>query len=568
MSAQVLGNGSLSKFDVLVIGSGVGGGTVADVLTRAGQKVLMLECGSNYFQGIDDPDPAKPVPLYSNDELKIQIRNFIDPVPLVEPRSFRTSPSDGERSFVGDVNGLPKTVGGGTVHADLKLIRFRPTDFQLGTLLAGQFPGTSFADWPVSYDQLEPFYGWAEQAMGVQGEAGADPIEPPRSAPYPMPPGQPMYAGLLAKQGGAKLGVTVFPYPSGVNSRPYGGRPPCIDCGFCDEYGCPVNAKGSPAVTTLRRALLSGNLQLWTQTKAVRLVVDGSGTQVTGVQAIGWDGAPLSFTADRYLLAASPIEDARLLYLSGSGDALGNSSGQVGRNLTFHLETDVAGIFEQRLHTWRGRSTSHAITDFRGAPNDPNHPLCGVVEIGGPIGPLTEAQVYAAIPFDALGTRLEALIRQSPLRDRVLGFTMHGEDAPQPTNRVDLDPALRDLDGVPVPRVTYQNHAFELSARAFYLPKLLDLLGAAGAKYSLVSPVDQIPSSAHIMGTLRFGDDPRTSVCDQAGRFHDIGNLYAADGCLFPTSSGFNPSLTIAALAAYVAASLVNPTSPTAALGS
>ncbi len=566
MSAPIVGNASLSKFDMLIVGSGMGASSAAEILCAQGLKVLMLEAGANRFDGLDDPDPTHLVSHLSNDEVKCDVRGIIDPDPLAEPRTFRSSPQDGDRSYVGDVNGLPKTVGGGAVHADLKMIRFRPTDFQLGTLL-GAVSGASFADWPVTYDQLEPFYLHVENAMGVQGQVGADPTEPTRSGPYPMPPGQPMYVGLLAAAGAQKLGYGAFPFPAAVTSRPYDGRPPCADCGFCAGYGCPTNAKGSPAVTTLRRALLTGNCQLWPQTRAVKLLMSPGGNAVVGVQALGYDGKPVQFQADRYLLAASPIEDARLLLLSDpGGGGVGNSSGLVGRNLMFHLETDAAGIFEERVHAYRGKGTCMAVTEFRGVPGDPNHPLGGVVEVGGPVGPLAEASGAYVGGLGMSGARLKALMRQSPLRDRVLGLTMHGEDAPQPTNIVDLDPAVRDVDGLPVARITYQNHPFELSSREFYIPKLLDLLGAAGAKYGFVDPITDVPESAHIMGTLRFGTDPAQSVCEPTGRFHDVGNLYAADGALFPTSSGFNPSLTIAALAAYVAGGIVFPGSPQSAL--
>ncbi len=566
MSRPILGNASLTQFDALIVGSGMGASAAADILCAWGKKVLMIEAGANRFDGLDDPDPGHLVCQLSNDEVKCDVRGVIDPDPLAEPRTFRTAPSDGDRLVVGDVNGLPKTVGGGAVHADLKMVRFRPTDFQLGTLL-GAIPGANFADWPLSYDELEPFYLHVEWAMGVQGQAGADPIEPPRSGPFPMPPGLPMYVGVLATQGAQKLGYTAFPFPAAVTSRPWEGRPACADCGFCSGYGCPINAKGSPAVTTLRRALLSGNCQLWPETRAVKLLMNGAGTAVTGVQALGYDGQPVQLTADRYLLAASPIEDARLLLLSDPGGAgVGNSSGLVGRNLTFHLETDLAGIFQERVHAYRGKGTCTALTDFRGVPNDPSHPLGGIVEVGGPVGPLVEASGTYTGGLGYSGTRLKALMRQSPFRDRVLGLTMHGEDAPQATNRVDLDPAVRDLDGLPVARVTYANHAFELNARQFYLPKLIQLLGAAGATWAFAEPIPQVPASAHIMGTLRFGADPAQSVCDPTGRFHDVGNLWNCDGALFPTSSGFNPSLTIASLAAYVAGGILFPGSPARAL--
>lgn len=563
---KVLGNASLSKFDAIVIGSGAGGGTAAHVLCKAGLKVLVLEAGANHFDGLDDAS-AQPTARFSNDELKLVQRSFVVPNSNVEPRTFRTAPSDGDRLLVGDVNPLPKTVGGATVHADLKAPRFRTTDFQLGTLL-GQIQGASFADWPVQYDQLDPFYSYVEKTAGVQGKDGADPFEPPRSAPLPMPPGVPMYLALLVAKGLDSLGYHPFPYPTMVNSQPYDGRPACVDCGFCTSFGCPSNAKGSTAVTMLRKALLTGNCQVLTETRAAKLLTNGSQTTITGVQAIGPDGSKQTYTADRYVLAASPIEDARLLLLSGG---IGNSSGLLGRNVTFHLENVAIGIFPQRLHGHRGRTVSWGFSDFRGDPmNMSKSPLGGIVEIGAGTHPIDETSQYvqalSLVGGGFSGAKFKNLMRQSPLRDHLVGLTMHAEDAPQPTNVVDLDPAVRDLDGLPVARVTYKNHPFELNARTFYGPLMVKILGASGAKWGFLAPIDTVPTSAHVMGTLRFGTDPKQSVCDATGQFHDIGNLWATDGALFPTSSGFNPTLTIMALATYVAGGIAYPGSPSKAI--
>jgi choline dehydrogenase-like flavoprotein len=561
--SAVVGNTSLSTFDVIVIGSGVGGSSVAEVLARFGQKVLVLEAGPNFFVGLDDPRPNMPTTRFSSDELKLDRRFLIDQDPIVEPRTFRTAESDGDRTYVGAVNAIPKTVGGAAVHADVKTPRFQPTDFQLGTLL-GSVPNADFADWPVQYDALEPFYVHAERAIGVQGLAGADPFAGPRSGPYPMPPGVGMYAALKVAQAAKQLGYTAFPFPTAVTSQPYDGRPPCNDCGFCGDFGCPINAKGSPAVTLLRKALLTGNCQLRPETRAIKLLMSGS--DVSGVVVIGPDGKQQTVVADRYVLAATAIEDARLLLLSDpGGPGIGNSSGLVGRHLMFHYGTTAIGVFGERLHGQRGRSVTHAISDFRGVPNDPNHPLGGIVEIGAGVGPILEAVTYIenTAPF---GARLKALLRQSPFRDRVASLLLQGEDAPQATNRVDLDPAIVDLDGLPVARITYKNHSFETSARDFYSPKLLDLLQTAGAEFAFVAPVDAVPGASHLIGTLRFGNDVTTSVCDEYGKFHDVGNLYAGDSSLWPTSSGFNPILTIVTVATRVAGNMVFPGAPEKAL--
>ena len=153
-------------------------------------------------------------------------------------------------------------------------------------------------------------------------------------------------------------------------------------------------------------------------------------------------------------------------------------------------------------------------------------------------------------------------MRQSPLRDHLMAMTMQAEDAPQLKNRVDLDPQVRDVYGLPVARVTYENHDFELSTRELYMPKMLEIVKAAGAQFGFIAPMDVPSASRHILGTLRMGNDPKTSVCDRFGKFHDLENLYCADGAVFVTSSGFNPTLTIQAVALRTAGTLVFPGSP------
>ena len=556
---DVLGNTDLASFDALIIGSGAGGSAAAYVLATHGKKVLVLETGNNYFPGLDDPASGQPVPLFSNDELKLGDRNLIQTDPLIFPRTFRQSESDGDRIMAGEINGLPRTVGGGAVHADMKYPRFQDWDFHLASEI-GDVAGANFADWPLTYGELEPFYSEVETIVGVQGDQGSDPFAPPRSRPYVMPPGPPMYVALLASEGATKLGYHPFPYPTAVNSRPYRGRPACVDCGFCSGYGCPNNSKGSPAVTFLRDALLTGNCQLRYNTTVTRLIAGGGA--VSAVEYIAPDGRTERAQADVYILAASAIESARLCLLS---DDLGNSSGAVGRNLMFHLQTIGVGIFQQRVHGHRGRAVTHGMSDFRGVPSDPGRPLAGIIEFGAASELISEAKTYA-LALGQHGERLKDFMQQSPLRDHLMGLTMQAEDAPQLTNRVDLDPAVRDVYGLPAARITYQSHAWELAAREFYTPKLIELVREAGAQFGFVAPRDVPPGSRHIMGTLRMGDDPSSSVCDRWGKLHDLENVYCADGAVFVTSSGYNPTLTIQALALRAAANIVFPNEPERAL--
>jgi gluconate 2-dehydrogenase alpha chain len=560
VTPNVLGDDSLSAFDVIVIGSGAGGSTAARTLAAAGQKVLILEAGDNYFPGLDDP-ASFPVPLFSNDELKLQVRSMIAQDTLVEPRSYRTDTTM-DRTFVGDVNVLPRNVGGAAVHADMKYPRFRPTDFQLGTLL-GAIPGAAFADWPVDYPTLERFYVEIEHKVGVQGPdtASDDPFAPAKSKAYPMPPGLPMYANTILADAASALGYHPFPYPTAVASRPYRGRPACIDCGFCSGYGCPTNAKSSPAVTLLRDALLTGNAQLRFNCSVGKLVANATGTAITAVEYIDAAGAMQTVSADRYVLAASAIETARIALLSG----VGNSSGLVGAHLMFHFQTQVVGILNQRVHGHRGRSVTIGMSDFRGTPGDPDHPMGGIIELATTGDLIGESKNYA-LALGKTGSLLTRLVEQSPFRDKLIAMIMQGEDAPQASNRVDLDPALVDVYGRPAARVTYANHAWETTTRDFYIPKMLAIMKQAGAQFGLVDPIDSPSASRHVMGTMRMGADPTASVCDPVGKMHDLGNVWVADGALFPTSSGFNPTLTLQTLALWVAANMVSPANPTSVL--
>jgi gluconate 2-dehydrogenase alpha chain len=592
---DLLGNTQLDHFDVCIIGSGAGGGTAAHVLTAAGKNVVVLEAGHNPFPGLDQPGPSIPPPLHSNDELKYAVRNWLHSPGLLDPRTFRTATNKAAR-IRDDVNALPKAVGGAFQHADCKAPRFNVVDFQLRSHIEakiGATPGlavpgfgadaasANFTDWPISYADLEPFYVEAEHLYGVSGRTDDNPYASWRSAPYPMPPGTPMYHSLLLAAGASATpfeGGFLHPhtYPTAINSRPYDGRPACNDCGPCSGFGCPIHAKGSPAVTALRKALLTGRCQVRYNARAVWLLNHGS--RVNGVLYVDDRGVNHVAYADAYVLAASPIESARLCLFTRtpSGESLGNSSDQVGRNLMFHLQTIMSGFMPQRVHGQRGRAVTHGISDFRGVEpggesvhiydvgGTPGVFLGGVIEFGCSQGlSITEdggviafqlAQAGAALRH---GIALKNALRDAPLTQHLISMIMQAEDSPHVDNRVDLDPTVRDVWGYPVPRVTYKPHPYELQTREFYIPYMRSVLQNAGASNVFVAPCDTLqtnpPTSAHIMGTLRMGTDPAKSVTDPAGRFHDVENLYACDGSVFPTSSGWNPTLTIIANALRIA---------------
>jgi gluconate 2-dehydrogenase alpha chain len=590
---EVLGNRSLEQFEFCIIGSGAGGGTAAHVLTAAGHSVLILEAGHNPFPDLDAAGEL-PLPLHSNDELKYATRDYIQQQALLEPRVFRQNEM-AEGTLEGDVNLLPKAVGGAFQHADCSVPRFNVVDFRLKSSMEALIAATpgltvpgfgadaasaNFVDWPFGYAELEPFYAEAEHLYGVQGVAGDNVFESVRSGPYPMPPGVPMYFALLLAEGARRtppfFGEPLHPhiYPKAINSQFRDGRPPCVDCGYCSGFGCPNNAKGSPAVTVLRRALLTGRCQLRFNAQAVNLVREGS--RVTAVDYIDGEGVRRSATASAFLLAASPIESARLCLLSDpGGPGLGNASGELGRNLMFHFQTNVNGFFPQRLHGQRGRAVTHGLSDFRGVlpggtdirvfidETGPHVYMGGICEFSAPQGlPIEEDGVVYTLELPgslgaAPGLPLKNVMRDLPLGQHLCGFLMQAEDAPQRTNRVDLDPRYTDVYGSPVARITYKNHPYETSARKFYIPILKEILTNAGATATFIAPCSPDilgpPSTRHVMGTLRMGVDPATTVTDPTGKFHALENLYACDGSVLPTSSGYNPTLTIIAVALKIA---------------
>jgi len=548
--------------DAVIVGSGPGGATAADVLTAAGWTVTIIEKGRNHL--LDPDDPTRLASDFSNDEIKFHNRYFLGPDPLVEPRTFRTAETDGPRTFVGEVNSVSSTVGGGGVHADGKVPRFMPDDFRLHSLLGPQ-PGADVGDWPVGYDELEPYYAEVERLVGVAGTEGVNPFAGPRSGSFPMPSGAPMYGATLSSAAAERLGYHPYPAPTAANSVPYDGRPACNNCGFCAFFGCPIHAKGDP-VAMLRRAIASGRAELLAETFVSRVRVGGR--RATGVDVVGPDGVERFLTARHVIVAAGAIETPRLLLLSGFDDPL------IGRYLMTHFQTIAAGTMPFHTHAERGRAVTHVHDDMivgdrssREAAAEAGLPWLrgGMVEHSGSGLPILEAKHY---PW---GARHPGLMADSPIRRRLWAFIMQGEDLPYPGNRVDLDPTIRDARGFPAARITYRPGRHELAASAHFGPRLAAILTEMGAQWTGVtsspgggnagSP-EAVPESRHNMGTVRMGNDPTTSVVDPTGRLHALDNVVVADSSVFPTSAGYGPTLTLVALAAR-AAHVLAGTAPT-----
>jgi choline dehydrogenase-like flavoprotein len=301
---------------------------------------------------------------------------------------------------------------------------------------------------------------------------------------------------------------------------------------------------------------MTGRAELRPETFVSRIVVRNG--RATGVECLDAEGRVTTVATDHVVLAAGGIETPRLLLLSGMEHPL------IGRHLMFHFQTFVIGQLPQRVHGHKGRSVTHVHDDHM-VPDAESMAAArraglpwfrgGMVEHCGPAHPIMEARLAPWGPLH------KQVMRASNMREHLWGFTIQGEDLPQATNRVDLDPVIRDVRGFPVARITYEPHRHELVASEYYGDKLVDVLHTAGAEWAIrhSSPNPEgtdlggfdspIATSRHVAGTCRTGTDPATSVCDGWGRLHDAPNVLVADSSPFPTGSGYGPTLTLVALA-------------------
>jgi len=534
-------------FDVCVIGTGAGGGVMIDRLTAAGMSVVALERGPQI-------SPSE----FNEDELKIVLRKQ-----LFSPGKLETYRSDTEApEETGNFAEIVHGVGGSITHWGAWAWRLRPDEFRTRSV-EGAVPGASLADWPIGYEDLEPYYDKAEADFGVAGVSGSNPFEAKRLTAYPNPP-HPWRPSSHKFAGGAKkLGYSPFPLPMAINSRVYGNRPPCINGGACRGHGCPISAKATSMSVSLPRAITTGKLDL----RAPAMVYDlpvGKDGKLTGARYLDSDGRQREVRARHVILAAGAIGTAQLLLMSRSGsfpDGLANGSGEVGKNLTYHHFPIVAASFGEDLRTYTGVEALVAVDDLH--PSDAKR---GFIR-GGVIG---ESNVASNQPlmFGALlqsltpgarwGAGFKEKLREFP---NTMLFTAICEELPRAESRVDLDPNVKDQWGVAVPRLTKRQHENDIAMHRYFKNKLAELAEAAGAEkvHHVDVPnatIDQKTSqkgSTHNHGTCRMGSDPQSSVVDKWCRSHEVPNLWITDGSVFPTAGGYNPTLTILANAYRVA---------------
>jgi gluconate 2-dehydrogenase alpha chain len=558
------------KTDVVIIGVGAAGGILAAELGKAGMKVIGLERGPR----------LKTEDFNPHDELRYFQRQDLRPDIKRQPITWR--PNANVRANPVPVQNYGNQAGGGTVHYGAVSWRFHEDDFRARSQTIARYGASaipadsSLANWPLSYADLEPYYDRAEYELGVSGKAGnlqgkkidgGNVFEAPRRREFPLPPLVVDQSGIVFDAATRKLGYHPFSTPRAIISQPYNGRPACTYCGFCQAFGCHVGAKSSILVTKLPEADASGNFKLITGAMCCRVNSDNSG-RVTGVVYYGPDGSDNTIEAEIVILTPFIYDNTRLLLLSKTDkfpNGLANSSGQVGKHIMAHMMARAFVTFDDRyVNVFMGPSAQkHTIDDFNADNFD--HSGKGFIRgsqisidtinlQGGPIG-ATTMNPPPGIPRWGAAYR-DFLAKYYARHASMVGQT---ENLPYADQTIDLDPNVRDAWGLPAPRLTYDwRRPNELARVEHALTKMEEIGRAMGATHVWRAPLGPGAPGAHHEGGTRMGNDPKTSVVNRYGQSWDIPNLFVIGSSTFPTMSGFNPTLTIQALAYMSADAIVN----------
>ena len=503
-----------ANYDVIIIGTGAGGGTLAYALAPTGKRILVLERG-DYLPREKDNWNTRAV--------------FTD----AKYKAEETWRDKNGKEFH---PGIQYFVGGNTKVYGAALLRFRSEDFGELKHHGGVSPA-----WPISYEDLEPCYTRAEQLYQVHGERGSDPTEPPASAPYSHPPvsHEPRMQELVEDL--RRIGHKPFPLPLGIRlDEKESETSPCIRCETCDGFPCMVDAKSDAHVICVRPAVEHPNVTLLTRARAVRLETSPSGREITKVH-VERDGIEEEYSAGVVVSSCGAINSAALLLRSANEkhpDGLANRSGAVGRYYMCHNNSAYLAI-SKRPNPTRFQKTI-GLNDFYFGSPDWEYPM-GLVQM---LGKSNGEMLRGDAPSFAPGMALEEMARHS------IDFWITSEDLPHPDNRVQVD----SRGGI---TLSYSENNVEGHNRLG--AKLKGLLSEIGCENKLIPCTfylgKKIPIAgvAHQCGTVRFGHDPKTSALDVNCKAHDLDNLYIVDSSFFPSSTASNPALTIMANALRVA---------------
>jgi len=511
--------------DTLIIGAGVAGALLARELTAAGDKVMILEAGNS----VNREEATQRYRQAWNRKLEAPYEAWgWASIPDSEKPSSYYGPYV-DRTF----NPLfLKAVGGSTWHWTGITPRFLPSDFALHSRY-----GVG-VDWPISYDEIEPYYVLAERALGVAGDSN-DPQGSPRSAAYPMKPIPLSYSDRIIARKLASMDLDVAPFPAARNSQPYDGRPACRGNGTCTPL-CPIGASYS-ADHDIRKAIRMG-ASLISQAVAYRLQADDQGNIHT-IHYKTPDKTEHTLKARRTVLACNTIETARLLLMSRDNvypGGIANRSGMVGRNLMDHTIFVTAFRMREPIYAGRGPQSIATIRTGRDGPFRKQHAAAKLF-----ISNDVNIHQYMSRILDHQEQWPEAL---SLLRDQVIHIGHIGaeiEQLPDPNNRLELDTRRPDPLGLPLPTLHFHSSKYTLDGLKIWRERVADMIRHMGAR---IEETSVSYSSHHPAGTTRMGENPATSVVNRHCRSHDHPNLYMVGGHVFPTMGTANPTLTIAAL--------------------
>src|ERR1700760_790358 len=495
---------------VVIVGSGAGGGTLGNELAQKGINVVVLEAGERHEYAD-----------FVNDEWA-SFTQLAWKEARTTSGSWRVS-----KDFATLPAWIVKAVGGSTTHWAGASLRFQEHEFKTRTTY-GALPGANLQDWPITLAELAPDYAKAEDKMGVTGTNG-----------IPRLPGNNNFKVLQA--GARKLGYKeVHAGNMAINSEPRDGRGSCLQIGFCFQ-GCKSGAEWSTLYTEIPKGEATGNLEVRPESMVIKIEHDPSG-KVTGVVYAEGDAAIQRQKARVVAVAGNSIESPRLLLNSASNmfpDGLANSSGQVGRNYMRHMTGSVYAAFEKSVHMYRGTTMAGIIRDE--AKNDPKRGFVGGYEM---------ETLSLGLPFmaaflkpGAWGRPFTSAMETYP---QMAGMWLVGEDMPQETNRITLDPKIKDKSGMPVASVHFDDHPNDIAMRDHAYKQGSAVYEAVGA--TVTYPTPPYPST-HNMGTNRMRPQPTHGVVNKFGQTHDIKNLFVSDGSQFTSGAACNPTLTIVALA-------------------
>lgn len=569
---------TLDRVDAVIVGGGWTGSIIGKELAAAGHRVVMLERGEPRWPSPDFQAPAV------HDELRYTRRHALHQNTATETFTFRNNTSQTALPMRRWQFAYPGThLGGSGNHWSGAYYRFDPTDFKLRSHYERRYGKGIFAadltaqDWPLSYDELEPYYDRFDYLIGASGYAGnlkgkiqpgGNPFEPWRSRPYPNPPMKVAHASALFGEAAAKLGYHPYIQPSALSTRPYTnteGLPmsACVYCGFCSNFGCEHFAKASPQVCILPAAMKLDTFALRTGAQVLRVELDKERKLARGVTYVEGSGQEFFQPADMVFLCAFSVHNVRLLLLSGIGKPYDPATGQgvVGRNYTHQTTSGVNLFFDERTHInpFMGAGAAAVTIDDFSADNFDHGPLGfvggGYIQIqvvsGAPIG-------YHPTPkgTPAWGSEWKKAVRR--YYNHSASITITGSAMPTRGGYLSLDPTYRDAWGQPLLRITYDLPENDIKLSAFLTEKG-DRIGKAMRGVVATEPGPRKRpftatsyQSTHLNGGAAMGGDPANSVVNRFGQCWDVPNVFVTGACLFPQNSNFNPTGTVGATAYWI----------------